>query len=172
MTLAGLAMPGRPLARILCFAAILILAAAALLQHVAGFGEQEEQRTAIARYQRIAADLPRLTAASATLPAPAPLDNPNLAMAVWQSRLAQLAGAHGLQLVSAEPQLADGRPSIMLELAGSTPGLLGFLFEVEQGTPAMGVARLEIAPAAASETNVSEPPLRIRLQAQAVRGTP
>lgn len=172
MTLAGFAMPGQRLARTACFAAILVLAAAALLQHIAGLGEQEEQRTAIARYQRIAADLPRLTAASGTLSAPATLDNPNLAMALWQSRLAQLAGAHGLQLVSAEPQLADGRPSIMLELAGNTPGLLAFLFEVEQGTPAMEVGRLEIAPAAASEGNVSEPPLRIRVQAQAVRATP
>jgi hypothetical protein len=172
MTLAGFAMPGQRLARTACFAAILLLGVAMLLRHVAGLGEQEEQRAAIARYERIAADLPRLVAASGQPSTRETPDNPDLALALWQSRLAQLAAAQGLQLLSAESQRADGRPAIVLELAGDTPGLLAFLFEVERGTPAMRLARLEIAPGAAAEAGVGEPQLRIRLQAEAAGQAP
>jgi hypothetical protein len=171
MTLAGFAMPGQRLARTACFAAILLLAAATLVRHIAGLGEQQEQRAAIARYERIAADLPRLVAASGQPSAREMPDNPDLALALWQSRLAQLAAAQGLQLLSAESQRADGKPAIVLELAGKTPGLLGFLFEVERSAPAMRLGRLEITPAAA-EPGLGEPPLRIRLQADAVGQAP
>lgn len=172
MTLAGFVMPGPRLVRTACLAAILLLAAAALLHHIAGLGEQEEQRAAIARYGRIAADLPRLVAASGQPSARETPENPDLALALWQSHLAQLAAAQGLQLLSAESQRADGKPTIVLELAGETPGLLGFLFEVERGTPAMRLGRLEIAPGAAAAPGLGEPPLRIRLQADAAGQAP
>jgi len=162
-----LADPVRRFAPLALLAFALLLALAAGLNHLARIGEQEEERAAIARYARIAADLPRLEAASRALPAAAAPDNPSLAVALWQSRLAQLAGARGLQLTSAEPLLAEGKPSILLELVGATSGLLAFVYEVERGSPAMTIARLEVASIAAADGAASEPQLRIRLQAQA-----
>jgi hypothetical protein len=150
---------------------ILLLAATTLVRHIAGIGDEEEQRAAILRYQRIAADLPRLEMAARNRPAAEAPENPSLALALSQSRLVQLAGRQGLQLASAEPLLAEGRQSMALELVGGTAGLLGFVYEVERGTPAMTITRLEVT-AAAVENAASEPLLRVRLQAQAVKATP
>jgi hypothetical protein len=142
VTLSRLIDPTRRFASRAALAFVLLLAAAMLLRHVAGMGEEEQRRAELARYQRIAAYLPRLEAAARNRPAAEAPENPSLALALWQSRLSQLAGAQGLQLASAEPLLAEGRPSIALELVGGTPGLLGFLYEVERGTPAMTITRL------------------------------
>lgn len=174
MSVARLIDWGRRSASVASLMLVLLLAGASLLRHLAD--DTSATRASIARYQRIAADLPRLEAASRSRPAAEPAarvaGDPSIEAALWQSQLSRLASAQGLQLASAEPLLADRpagtKPSIALELVGPTAGLLSFVYEIERGASAMTIARLEITPAGQADANSAVPAeklLRIRLQA-------
>lgn len=166
-TLGSRARAGTPFA---AAALMLLLIALSLARHLGDEGAAE--RASLARFQRIAADLPRLERMASSLPsrtsqetAPA---NPSLAAATWQSELGRLAAAHDLELASAEPLLdkdgAASMPQIALELVGHSAGLLAFLYEVEHATIRTRITRLEIAPTGEAKGGM-EPPLSVRLQA-------
>ena len=134
----------------------------------------------IGRYRRIIAELPALKAAVAQFEQEQPLapfllsgSNPALAAAGMQRRLQEIAGKHGVRIVSVrvQPPVPDGpleRISVQARLSSDTAGLRGILYELEANRPYVFVDDLTIT-ARPRRRNVSDDVLEVRISLSGLR---
>lgn len=134
----------------------------------------------ISRYRRIIAELPALKAAVAQFEQEQPLapfllagSNPALAAAGLQKRLQEIAGKHGVRIVSVrvQPPVPDGpleRISVQARLSSDTAGLRDILYELEAKRPYVFVDDLTIT-ARPRRRNVSDDVLEVRISLSGLR---
>jgi hypothetical protein len=178
--LIGLTTP-LPMARLAAACLALVMAAGAialvgvpLYGVVIGSESQAETRAALDRYLAIAADRPRLEQALAALPAAPGIDTAQfaepsdaLALAALQNRVAALAAAAAVDLVSAEvvaPPAGNPRRQLTLtvQLSGKLAGLQRVIHGIEGARPLLFITRCDIDRAADSG-DPSDPSLTARV---------
>ena len=99
--------------------------------------------------------------------------NPALAAAGMQRRLQEIAGKHGVRIVSVrvQPPVPDGpleRISVQARLSSDTAGLRGILYELEANRPYVFVDDLTIT-ARPRRRNVSDDVLEVRISLSGLR---
>jgi general secretion pathway protein M len=116
----------------------------------------QDKERAVRRYRQLLAQAPRLQAFNARLEQQQPVaglllpgDNPALSGAALQQRLQDLAGQHGVRILSLRIRPAEGdgqfeRIPVEVRMQTDTQGLRGLLYEIDRSTPYLFVDSLSL----------------------------